>query len=229
MTAEKPWGPLATVDVSMYGSIMVAALFPELDAATWRAHKRIQFTNGDVAHGLDRNFGAGDTQEGVKSRLDLAPQYVIQSLRHYFLTGDRAYLDEFWPSAKRAVEYTLTQRDHDGDGLPEMDGSGSSYDNFPMYGSASYIISQWIAALQYAVAAAEVSGDTAAAERYRAALAKARAGYETKLWNGRYFVLYNDKGGKHGGHDDGCLSDQMIGQWALHQCGLGDIADRRKV
>ncbi len=230
LTVEQAWGPLATIDVGMYGSIAVAALFPELDRATWEAHRRFQVESGDVGHGIARDFSRTDAaHEGVKSRVDLAPQFVIQAVRHYFLSNDGAWLKEFWPSIRKAADYTLNERDQDGDGLPEMAGSNSSYDNFPMFGPASYIASQWLSALAHARAAAEALGEAEDAARFTAALEKARARFEAKLWNGKYFSLFNDEGGAHGGHDDGCLSDQMIGQWANHITGLGDICARKKI
>lgn len=230
LTPEQPWGPMATIDVGMYGSIATAALFPELDRATWEVHRRLQAPSGDVSHGVARDFGRNDgAHEGVKSRLDLAPQFVIQAVRHFHFSQDREWLRQFWPSLRAAVEYTLSERDRDGDGLPEMSGSNSSYDNFPMFGPASYVASQWISALAHAASAASALGLTEDADRYTSALSKARARFEEKLWNGRYFSLYNDEGGEHGGHDEGCLSDQIIGQWANHLTGLGDICDRRKI
>ncbi|MFW5845617.1 MAG: GH116 family glycosyl hydrolase [Planctomycetota bacterium] len=227
-TADQSWGPLATIDVGMYGSPAAAYLFPELDRSMWEVHRRLQFPSGDVCHGIGRNFGTGDKNESVKSRLDLAIQYSIMLLRHCFLTDDRAYLQEVWPSVVRALRYTLEQRDQDGDGMPEMEGSMSTYDNFPMYGPASLIVSQLISALQYGVAAAELLEDGEERERLQAALDKARAGMQRDLWNGSYFSLSNDVHGEHG-RDEGCLTDQIIGQWASHMAGLGDIVDRERI
>ncbi len=229
LTAEQSWGPLATIDVGMYGSVMSAYLFPELDRSMYHVHRRLQFKGGDVQHGIRRDFSAGDTEEGVKHRLDLAIQYAIMSLRHGFITNDEAYLQDMWPSIKKALLYTMTERDEDGDGLPEMDGSNCTYDNFPMFGPASYIISQWISALQYGMAAAESVGDDDMRARCADALKKARQGFEAKLWNGEFFILYNDEGGKKGDRDEGCLTDQLIGQWSNHHAGLDDVTDPARI
>ena len=227
-TPEKSWGPLATIDVGMYGAIAIAFLFPELDRSQWEVHRRLQFDSGDVCHGIGRNFGTGDKAESVKSRLDLAPQYVLMLLRHCFLTDDTDYLREVWPSVQKALAYTLEKRDQDGDGLPEMEGTMSTYDNFPMWGPASLIVGQVISALQHAEHAARILKDAEAEARWRAAREKAQAGMEAKLWNGTYFSLSNDETGEHG-RDEGCLSDQLIGQWASRQMDLGDIVDRAKI
>jgi len=227
-TSDKSWGPLATIDVGMYGSVPQAFLFPQLDRAMLEVHHRLQFASGDVVHGIGRNFSTGDANEHVKGRLDLAPQYVLMMLRHCFANNDETYLRSVWPSVCKALDYTLTQRDSDNDSLPEMEGTMSTYDNFPMWGPASLIVSQWIAALSHGVTAARRLGDNESAEKYQAILGKAGKRFVETLWNGKYFSLFNDIDGDHG-RDEGCLTDQIIGQWAQLQVGLEDICEHDKI
>jgi non-lysosomal glucosylceramidase len=110
-----------------------------------------------------------------------------------------------------------------------MEGIMSSYDNFPMYGAAAFIASQWLATLAAVSEGAAAVGDGEAATRYAALLAKAKARADERLWNGRYFRLWNDEGGKHGGKDEGCLTDQLIGLWAAHLVGLDSLMPGEKV
>jgi uncharacterized protein (DUF608 family) len=230
MTPGRNWGPLATIDVGMYGSVMTAALFPELDHSMIRAHQRLQHpTDGSICHGIGRNFQTADVHEAVGHRLDLPSQYVIMALRGYFWTSDKQYLQEVWPSVTAALEYVLRERDHNGDLLPDMEGSMCTYDNFPMYGAASYVASLWLAALAYAAKAAEELGEPEAAGRYAEILRKGEAVFEEKLWNGEYYRLYNDVDGQRGDKDEGCLADQIIGQWAMHFVGLGDLLKRSHI
>lgn len=229
MTDDRNWGPLATIDVSMYGAVPIAALFPGLEQNTMRAHGRLQRPNGEIGHGIDRNFGMIDTHEAVHSRLDLPSQFVLLALRGYFWTSDMGYLREMWPHVTRALEYVLRERDANGDLLPDMGGAMCSYDNFPMYGAASFVASLWLAALAHAVTAAKALGDNEAVTRYSGILEKARAVFEEKLWKKNYYILYNDLGGPKGDTDEGCLTDQIIGQWAMHLSGLGYLLDRRRV
>jgi uncharacterized protein (DUF608 family) len=225
ITAERSWGPLATIDVGFYGSVMTAALFPELDQAMMRAHARLQAPSGEIGHGVDRNFAATDISEHVKKRLDLPSQFAIMTLRGFLWTADRKYLRELWPHVKRALEYVLRERDINGDLLPDMEGAMCTYDNFPMYGAASYVAGLWLSALAHAVVAARSLGDTEAERRYAGILEKADRVFQDKLWNGRYFRLYNDVGGPNGGKDEGCLTDQIAGQWTNHLAGLGELFD----
>ena len=230
MAASQSWGPVATIDVMLYGSVPVLALFPELQKASMRAHKRQQSPKGEIAHGLQKDFQElEDGTAGVYHRLDLPGQYVILTLRDFFWTNDKDYLTEMWPSVKKAIEYIIRERDFDGNQLPSMRGIECSYDNFPMYGMASYIVSQWLAAMAGAVLAAKVMNDKQAEKRYLSILKKGGKLMDEKLWNGSYYRLYNDKGGKQGDTDEGCLTDQIIGQWAAHLSGLGYLFDKKHV
>ncbi len=225
---DKCFGPLATIDVSMYGAMSVAALFPELHQNMMRLHRSLQLPNGEVQHGLAKDFTRFDAEEGVTSRLDMPSQYVMLALLGYFWTGDRAYLEEMWPSCKLALEYVLTCRDHNGDCLPDMEGVMCSYDNFAMWGVSSYVSSLWLGALVYAVEAARRLGDKEAEARYAGVLDRAKESFEDALWTGDYYRLFNDRDGGHGA-DDGCMTDQLIGQWAAHLAGLGHILPAARV
>lgn len=229
MNPEGNFGPLATIDVAMYGSLSTAALFPELDKSMMRAHKRLQMPSGEICHGIGRNFATHDAAESVHSRLDLPSQYVILALRGYFWTNDRTYLKEIWPSVVKALEYVLRERDMNGDLLPDMEGAMCTYDNFPMFGAASYVASLWLAALRYAIAAATALGDRRRAKRYSEILAHGTKVFEKKLWNGSYYRLYNDVGGKRGDKDEGCLTDQIVGQWATHFIGDAPLLKHERV
>lgn len=229
LTPYKPWGPLATIDVALYGSIATAALFPELDKSMLRVHRDFQLENGMICHGITRNFDPHNLRKEKSKRLDLPTQYAIMVLRCCFWNDDQSFLQEMWPSVTKALDYVLRERDHDGDGLPDMEGVMCTYDNFPMYGAASLIASQWLAALRYAVEAAKILGDGEAALKYEEVYGRGRKAMEEKLWNGQYYTLYNDRDGSTGQRDEGCLTDQIIGQWTTHFAGLGDVLEKERV
>lgn len=223
ITPAMDWGPLATIDVALYGSLATAALFPELDRAMLLAHQAVQKPNGAISHGIPRDFTQFEKWDRHGGRVDLPAQYVLLALRHYFWTHDHAYLQASWESIKKALDYARDELDFDGDGIPDMHGMGSSYDNFAMWGTSAYVGSIWLAALQHAIPAAQAIGDTEARIAYEATLVKAQTSFEARLWNGQYYRLFNDQGGRHGGRDEGCMTDQLIGQWLNYQSSLGDL------
>ena len=229
MTPEKPWGPNATIDVSLYGSSSIIALFPDLQKETMRAHKKHQTQRGEINHGLGMDcdsaqFGA----HMVYHRLDLVPDYIQMVLRDFFWTDDTVYLHEMWPSVLKGMEYILRDRDADKDSMPEMAGIMCSYDNFPMYGLASYIQSQWLAAMASVEKAAPFVRDYKTLELAGTIKRKGMALMQDKLWTGKYYGLSNDYQGDKG-MDDGILTDQLIGQWVAHQSNLGTIQEEEKV
>lgn len=222
-------GTLSTVDVSIYGSLPVLMLFPELDSRVIRSYVKLQQPNGEVAHSIPRTFESYESGEGVTRRLDLPSQFVILGLRNCFATNDKTFLKQIWPNIKSALEYVLSERDMNHDLLPDMEGTMCSYDNFPMYGAASYVASQWLSALAHAVEAARIMEDKIAEKRYSEILEKASKTFEEKLWSGSYYRLYNDKGGKKGDVDNGCMADQAIGEWAGKFSGLSNVLNSAHV
>lgn len=229
LTPDRSWGPNATMDVSLYGSAMIVALFPELQKQMMRQHKALQTDKGEVAHGLalDLDYTLNGTW-GVHHRIDLAPNYIQMVLRDYFFTGDMDYLQEMWPSVRKAMRYILEERAKNGGNLPWMEGIMCSYDNFPMYGHAAYLLSQWASAMAMAAEASKDVGDTTAKNLCRTIQQQAVQAIEEHLWNGRYYRLYNELDGPKG-KDEGCLTDQLIGQWTAHLCGLGHLFEPERV
>jgi len=232
MTEDKSWGPNNTLDVALYGSIMTISLFPELQKSAMRCHRNIQTAKGEINHGLgfDLDYNQNGTW-GVYDRIDLPGNYIQMVLRDYFLTNDTAYLNEMWPSVKKAIDYVLAGKDKNKDLMPEMNGIMCSYDNFPMYGLSSYIQSQWVCSLSAAAIAAVKMGDKAAKKKYTAIAQSGSTLMDKYLWNGKYFRLSNDYDSTTGnkGADEGCLTDQIIGQWIAHQCGLPYLFKKENV
>jgi uncharacterized protein (DUF608 family) len=227
LTPEKKWGPVATTDVAVYGSIPIATFFPEQQRKILIAHQKNQHKNGAINHGLQRDFSSEYKSFGAieKVRLDLHPQWVGMMVREVLWSGDDDFLKASWKSMQDAMEYCLRERDVNKDSMPDMEGIMCSYDNFPMYGTSAYVGSQWLSSLAGMVTCAQRLGDKQAETRYASFLEKGKAIFQDKLWNGEYYRLWNDEGGAHGGKDEGCLTDQVIGQWTLRFMGLGDIVE----
>ncbi len=224
MAPNQSYAGLTTTDVAMYGAVATAALFPKLDRVSLLAHLRFQNDDGSVCHAINHNFLAKDPNEASAIRVDMPGQYAYMILRAGLVTGDREFLASVWSSAQRALEYILRERDANQDMLPDMDGIMCSYDNFPMYGIAPYVATQWLAAIRAAVTTARILGDAVAAERYGEVLERGTKTLEDKTWNGSYYNLYDDGEG-----DLGCLTDQMIGQWACHVAGLPPLLNPERV
>jgi len=229
LAPSQPWGPNATIDVSLYASPMIISLFPDLQKGMMRQHMKIQGPNGEINHGLAFDITKSKNGTwGVYDRIDLVPNYIQMVLRDYFMTNDKEYLQEMWPSIVKGMNYTLTQRDKNGDMMPDMEGIMCSYDNFPMYGLASYIQSQWLAAMASVKKAASDLGDKDIEIKAGVILRRGKKLMDEKLWNGHYYDLFNDYTGEKGS-DHGVLTDQMIGQWVASQSNLGYLFNKNNI
>jgi uncharacterized protein (DUF608 family) len=229
LSHTKPYAGIATTDVAMYGQIATSLLFPELDRMTIDTWRRFQRDNGIVIHSVACNSFEIPEGEANGHRLDMPAQFVFQALRTGLWSGDRAYLASVWPNAKAALAYVLRERDPNGDHLPDMAGIMCSYDNFPMYGVAPFVVSQWLAAVALALKVAEQLGDSAFVTEYTPYFTCGCATLEQSTWNGRYFKLYADAQAKDPGGMDGCMVDQLVGEGAAHQLGLPALGDEAKI
>jgi len=189
----------------------------------------VQHESGDIAHGLafDLDYTQNGTW-GVSHRVDLVGNYIQMVVRDYLWTNDQEYIEEMWPSLKAAFNFAIEHWDNNGDQMPDMNGIMSSYDNFPMYGLASYIHSQWQNTAKGMYELAKTLNDSEMEQKTEEIYKRATELMEKHLWNGEYYVLTNDiSGGK--GIDDGCLTDQAIGQWMAHQSGFGHLLNTKHV
>ena len=200
-TYETPNGcPLfGTMDVRYYGSFTKLAAFPELDAIVLREFAGVQHADGFIPHDLGGTTGLVDNYRFPENATPTAPKggrseyggywvnlpikYCLEVARHYWWTGDRAFLAEMWPHVKRAIIWVNAQ-DEDGDGLPE---TNYGYDGWRMIDKCGYDANQWTAMLVAVARLADDLGEPEYADQMRATHAKAIAAIEKYLWTGKYF------------------------------------------
>ncbi|MEM2143325.1 MAG: non-lysosomal glucosylceramidase [Candidatus Thorarchaeota archaeon] len=150
---------------------------------------------------------------------DLNTKFVLQVYRNYIMTGDIELVRYCWSALKKAMEY-IDRFDTDGDGLPENEGfPDQTYDAWTMRGPSAYCGGLYLGAAQAMVAMARLMGDEDVASRYTDILERGRRSYESKLWNGDYY-LFDASGGPH---SDSIMADQLAGHWYSLVCGLGGI------
>ncbi len=228
LSPSKPWAGIGTTDVAMYGQIAVSLLFPELDRMTVDIWRKFQNPDGSVIHSVSCNSYQAKPGELTGHRLDMPSQYVFMTLRAALWSSDPAYLKTVWPSVKAALAYVLRERDPNSDHLPDMQGIMCSYDNFPMYGVAPYVATQWLAAVALALKVADRTGDAAFTAQYADYFKRGRETLERTTWNGRYFNLYSDEQAGDPSAKLGCMADQLIGEGAGRALGLPALVDAQK-
>ena len=144
----------------------------------------------------------------------------MQLLRDFQWTGDAELLRQTWPMVRGLILDTLGA-DKNGDGIPDGDLSGTTYDHWFLPGMNCYRATLWLAELSAAVRLAEIVGDNATRETLLPVLQKGRETFETLLWNGEYYNLGWDV--TRNLEDRGCLADQVSGHLYMRLCGLPPI------
>jgi len=155
---------------------------------------------------------------------------VLKVYREWQLCGDDAWLRRLWPEVKRALEYAWVKWDADRDGV--MEGEQHNTYDINFYGPNSMMGTLYLGALAAAARMAAHLGESETARQYDALRAAGAAKLDRLLWNGEYFVQKVDEaapGARKYQYGEGCLSDQLLGQWFAEVAGLGKLLPREHV
>ena len=217
-------GALSTSDQRLAAHAYLTMFFPELDKRELNLFARCQDLVEPVADGRIPHFtgnineiiGNPNVTSGVRDWPDLSCSYVMQVLKFYRWTGDRAFLQEHWQHVKRAMDW-LESADFDGDAIPE---GGSSFDYEPSgFGSSSYTAICYLGALKAAEEMARVVGDSVKQKQFQNRFHAVQKSAIQSLWNGKYFVKRFDP--RTGKKNTDCFIAQLAGDWMSQLSGLG--------
>ncbi|HOZ48056.1 MAG TPA: GH116 family glycosyl-hydrolase [Candidatus Hydrogenedentes bacterium] len=202
-------------------------LFPSLERSMRSADYRYNMRpDGSMGFRINLPLGAppndflpcGDGQMGG----------ILKTYRDWKISGDDHWLRAAWPQVKRALEYAWLQWDADKDGV--MEGIQHNTYDIEFHGPNPLMGAFYLGALEAGAEMAEFLSDTAAADGYRALGARGAAWMDEHLFNGAFYIQQYDpeKAPKYQ-FGEGCLSDQMLGQWVARLVGLGYVLDPRHV
>jgi uncharacterized protein (DUF608 family) len=138
------------------------------------------------------------------------------------------WLGRMWPRVVKLMRYICDRWDPHGEGV--LRGEQPNTYDISFYGANMFIGSLWLAALRAAEELARIHGDAEYAGDLRQRFTRSSEAYDTLLWNGEYYrqeLTADDPGSFQYG--DGCLADQLIGQWWAHLLDLGYILPQEHV
>jgi glycogen debranching enzyme len=141
---------------------------------------------------------------------DTTPMYLYSIAEYWRRTGDKKFLEEFWPSAKKAYEYCLSTLDP-ADGLMDNTKAGlAAVEVGPLRGKVTkdiYLEGFWLAGLNGMQDMATAMGDTQLADDTRDRHARAASAISQNWWNreGDYFAFGVDAQGNR---------VEMVGIWS---------------
>lgn len=152
---------------------------------------------------------------------DTTPMYIYSVAEYWRRTGDKKFLEEFWPSVKKAYEYCLTTVDP-ADGLMDNTKAGlAAVEVGPLRGKVTkdiYLEGFWLAGLGGVWDLALMgTRDSELHADAKARAIKASQSIEEKWWDpdGKYFAFGVDTEGKR---------VKMAGIWSAVLLGLGAFA-----
>ena len=194
-----------------------ARLFPSLGKSIKEQSFKAIKENGQIPYRLPAGTPAFDGQCGD----------ILGAYREHLLSKDNKWLKSQYSSIKRAMNYLVNKHDEDKDGWLSEKAKHTTYDA-SMTGNPSFLSSLYLAALKASEKMAIASNDLSQAEEWKMISEKSAIKQSDSLWNGEYFQQI--KGEKpRTDYDDGCHSDQLLGQWWADQLGLGSMYPDYKI
>ena len=209
----------------------LSRLFPDLE----RDMRRIDFKHQQRPDGGVNNrtdFPSPPRPTGEHPFADGHASCILKAWREALHHTDGAWMREYWPHARRAVDYLIGRDAASHGGTPAgilEDDQWNTYDE-ALHGVTTFIGTYYLAALRAGEEWAQRAGDPQTAERFHAVFLKGQRRLVELCWNGEYFQQhlpgYEKLPGEVG---PGCMADQLIGQWWAHQLGLGYLLPREHV
>jgi non-lysosomal glucosylceramidase len=222
-----------------------AFLFPALERSM-RSADYAYNVDPDGRMGFRLQLPLGSVPSRFHAAADGQMGGMLKVYRDWKLSGDDAWLCAIWPQVKRALAYAWAAWDIDRDGV--MEGVQHNTYDIEFWGPNTMMGSFYLGALRAAEEMARYLGEDGQADAYRALYEQGRAKMDAELFNGEYYVqqvnpeaykssplaLEESMGGQIPDapkyqYGEGCLSDQLVGQWVARIVGLGDLFDLKHV
>lgn len=206
----------------------LAFLFPQLDRTMLEVEFLLETDDtGRMPHRFVRklnNERKNEYQPAVDGQLGA----IIRLYRYWTINGDDIFIKDLWPRASLVMDYALKTWDEDGDGVLDAE-QYVTYD-IEFYGPNSLTASLLLTALKAMVRMAAIVGDSEGEMEYQRMYEKSSAKAQELLWNGQYYAQkIQDMNQWKYQFGQGCLADQLLGQFFAHICGLGYILPEENV
>ncbi len=186
-------------------------------------------------------------QTGGTAAADGQMGQIIKAYLDWRLSGDNEWLRRLWPEVKQALEFAWVEGGWDADRDGVMEGVQHNTYDVEFFGPNPMCGVYYLGALRAGEEMARAMGD-ASASVYRGLFEKGRAWIDTNLFNGEYYIqkirgvakshVARDLLSTMGSDDterpdfqlgEGCLVDQLVGQYVADFAGLGALVDPAKI
>ncbi|MFC7405520.1 GH116 family glycosyl-hydrolase [Georgenia alba] len=220
--------PLNCTHVWNYAQAL-AALFPELERSMRDTELDVlQAPDGSVPHRVisptylpqlwGKPIGGPDTPA-----LDGMLGVLLKTYRELRSGAvDLDWLAARWSRLVRLLEHVRAGWDPEGTGV--LRGIQPSTHDIDLRGVNTFMGTYWLAALRAVEEMARLRGEDHLAAEVRALFERGSAAYDEQLFTGEYYRQVLEPGEPDEFQwGEGCLSDQLIGQWWAHELDLGHL------
>lgn len=173
---------------------------------------------------------------------------IVHAWLDWQLSGDTNWLREMWPSIRKGMEFAWTKGGWDANRDGVLEGVQHNTYDVEFYGPNPMCSIYYLGALRAAAEMAGAVGDTGRSDTYNKLYQKGRDWIDANLFNGEYYVqkirgyskdeiapgLIGGMGAEDPDHPqyqmgDGCLIDQLVGQYLVDVGGMGALVSPEHV
>jgi uncharacterized protein (DUF608 family) len=203
----------------------VAQLFPSLERSMretdwdvmqapegYLPHRVLLPADGPQLHGVTVGGPARPAIDGMLGT-------VLKTYREVRRGAGADWLGRYLPHARRLMDFVTSTWDVTGSGV--LAGDQPVTHDISLQGPNIFVGGLWLAALRAMQEMTARSGAAAEAAEFGRRFRAASGSYDELLWNGEYYSQKSE--GESFDFGDGCLADQLLGQWWAHQLDLGHV------
>jgi uncharacterized protein (DUF608 family) len=202
----------------------VACLFPELEITMRNVEFNVEMDDDGGIPFRARKV-LGEERWNMFPACDGQTGSILRVYREWKFTGDDNFLKSIWPNLVKAMEYTINTWDSDNDGV--FDGKQHVTYDIEFYGPNTMTTTIYLGALKGMAEIAAYMGEPELSRKYRELYERGSRNIDELLWNGRYyFQKIDDVNQYRYQYGQGCLTDQLLGQFMSHAAGLGYVISR---
>jgi hypothetical protein len=173
---------------------------------------------------------------------------ILHAYLDWQLSGDTEWLKELWPRLKKALEFSWVKGGWDADKDGVMEGVQHNTYDVEFYGPNPQSGIYYLGALRAAEEMARALDDMAAADEYRRLFTSGSQWIDANLFNGEYYIqkvrgvsreeiapaLTSSMGADDPKNPEyqmgeGCLVDQLVGQYLADIAGLGPLLEPKNI